>query len=140
MRGLILDRHFHSHFDSHRTGVRKEDGIEPWGCYLDESFGQPDPGFVCEPAEHDVGHGDKLVFDDSIQNRMIVAMDGAPPGRHAVDEFCSVGEAQPNALGGNNRKNSGFPRHRRVGMPDLRAVCSQQFLPMRIRHVPHATF
>ena len=113
--------------------------IEPWGCYLDESFGQPDPGFVCELAEHDVGHVDKLVFDDSIQNRMIVAMDGAPPGRHAVDEFYSVGEAQPNAFGGNNRENWGFPGHRRVGMPDLRAVCSQQFLPMRIRHVPHPT-
>ena len=64
---------------------------------------------LCEPAEHDVGHVDKLVFDDSIQNRMIVAMDGAPPGRHTVDEFCSVGEAQPNALGGNNGKTGVFP-------------------------------
>ena len=95
---------------------------------------------VCEPAEHDVGHVDKLVFDDSIQNRMIVAMDGAPPGRHAVDELFAVGEAQSNAFGGNNRKHGGFPGHRRVGMPDLRAVYSQQFLPMRIRHVPHVTF
>ena len=36
-------------------------------------------------------------------------MDGAPPGRYTVDEFFSVGEAQPNTLGGNNGKTGVFP-------------------------------
>ena len=42
-------------------------------------------------AKHDVTNFIDLVFCRGIQHRMVVAVDGAPPRSHAVDQLCAIG-------------------------------------------------
>lgn len=44
-----------------------------------------------QPAKHNVGKSVDLILRGAIENRMIVAVDDAPPGGHAVDYDAAIG-------------------------------------------------
>ena len=58
---------------------------------------QLDRRLVGQAAEHDVGHAPELVSTAAVQLRVVVAVDRAPPGRHAVDQLAAVLEPDADA-------------------------------------------
>ncbi|MNP74700.1 hypothetical protein D3C76_1716210 [compost metagenome] len=47
-----------------------------------------------DPAKHHVGHLVNLRFHRRIQARMVVPVDGRPPGGHPIDQRFAGGEMQ----------------------------------------------
>ena len=81
--------------------------LQTLGGQLNQSGGQPNRGLVREPSEHDVRHPIELVAHRPVQDRMAVAMDGTPPGRHPVDQLAPILQTQSNAGGGCDRQRRG---------------------------------
>jgi hypothetical protein len=55
-----------------------------------------------EATEHDMGHAARLLQQGGIQDRVVIAVDGAPPGGHAVDQGAAVSQLQADAMGGHH--------------------------------------
>ena len=53
----------------------------------DQPLGERDRRLVSEPTEHHVRHLPELIGDRRVQDRMPVAVDRRPPGRHPVDDL-----------------------------------------------------
>ena len=118
----VLQGHFHRHLDRYRTGIGKEHRLQGFRRQLDQQTGQLDGGAMCQSAEHDMRHVLELAGYRRIQHRVIVAMDGAPPRRHAVDQFATVGQTDAHAVCRPHRVDRQVGTQRAVGVPDMRAV------------------
>ena len=103
LRLPVLQRHFHRHFDGDGAGIGEEHAFEAFRGHRHQLAAQGDRGRVGNPTEHDVRHLVNLRFHRRVQARVIVAMNGRPPGRHAVNQLPAVGEGQLTAVGGHDR-------------------------------------
>ena len=130
-RPLVLQTHLDRDLDRDRAGVAEEDVLEPGGGDVDEEPGQLDGRTVREAAEHHVAHRAELVAHRGVEHGMAVAVDRRPPRRHPVDQLAPVGEPQPHPLRRHDRQRRHGCRHRRVGVPDVRAVGGQQVVDAR---------
>ena len=104
----VLQDQLDRDLDGDGAGVREEHVVEPGP--VREPLREPDRGLVREPAEHHVRHAAELVADRLVDDRVPVAVDRAPPGRHPVDQLAPVGERQPDALRGDDRQAAARPR------------------------------
>eukprot|EP00968_Pinguiococcus_pyrenoidosus_P008114 scaffold574_cov246-Pinguiococcus_pyrenoidosus.AAC.17 len=92
----VLQRHLQRHLDRHGTGVAEEHLLQfPVPMCLseqvvDQKTRQLRRRTMGESAEHHVGCVPKLTLHCAVQPRVIVAVDGAPPGRHAVQKHSAV--------------------------------------------------
>ena len=75
-----------------------------------------------QAAEHDVRHSLELLLGRFVQLRMVVAVNGRPPRRHAVDQLSSVGELDAYAFGPDRMEYSERVAHRRVRVPQMLPV------------------
>ena len=60
---------------------------------------------------------------------MVVSVDGAPPGGHAVDEFATVSQTQAYAIGGDHGEDLGHVGSGSVGMPQGVGIGLLHFFP-----------
>ncbi len=125
-RPLVLQTHLDRDLDRDRAGVAEEDVLEPGGGDVDEQPGQLDGRTVREAAEHHVAHRAELVAHRGVEHGMAVAVDRRPPRRHPVDQLAPVRQPQPHPLRRHDRQRRHGGGHRRVGVPDMRAVGGQQ--------------
>ena len=115
---LVLQSHFQGHLHRHRTGIGKKHALKPRRHEAQQPFGQIDRRFVRQAAKHHVGHAPGLCVQGLHKARMVVAVHGCPPGRHAVHKFPAV--CQHNAVGSGARYSAeqGRLHGRGVGVPD----------------------
>ena len=99
----------------------------PAGAISDEPLGKADGGLMREPAEHHVRHASSCSAQRGVERGVAVAVDGAPPRRHAVDQLASVGQTQAYPLGGQHRQGGCGGGQRRVGVPHALTVEREQF-------------
>jgi hypothetical protein len=124
---VVLEGHLDGHLHRHRARIAEKDVLEGLRRQVHQTFHQAHRRLVGKAAEHDMGHAVELVADGLIENRVIVAVDGAPPGRHAIDENPAIHEFNVAAVGGAHRMD-GIPFDGRgVGMPGMGLVDGQQF-------------
>jgi len=119
LRVPVLDGHLHGDLNRYRTGIGKEHRVQRLRCQFDQFFRQANRRFMRQAAEHNVRHGIDLCFQRCVYLRMVVAVDGAPPGRHTVDQLAAVGKLQAHATGRHHRVHRQLRIHRAVGMPDM---------------------
>ncbi len=81
-----------------------------------------------QAAEHDMRQRLQLPVQRGVDVWMVVAMDGAPPGGHAIDQFPAVGESEAYPLCRNDREDRQVRAHGAVGMPDQLVIQFQQLL------------
>ena len=123
---LVLQSHLHGDFYRYRAAVGKEDFIESGGQNGNQTFGQTCGRFMGEAAEHDVAHLLQLGLCGGVEAGVVVAVQGSPPGRHAVDELPAVGQFDDTAVCGANRINRQGIGHGGVGVPNVSAVDGEQ--------------
>ncbi len=75
-----------------------------------------------DPAEHHVGHAVNLRFHRRIQPRVVVAMNGCPPGGHTVHQLFAAGQRQLAAVCFRHRVYRQGLSHGGVGMPDMALI------------------
>ena len=61
-------------------------------------------------------------FYGRVEHRVVVAVDGAPPGGHAVDELAPVHQFQAHPFGGRHRPQGLAGVGRGIGMPEMGTV------------------
>jgi hypothetical protein len=122
---VILDGHLDSHLHRHRAGITEEDMLEGLGRQGHQPCHQGHRRLVGEAPEHDVGHPVELVPDGLVEDRVVIAVDGAPPGRHAIDEDPAIHEFDAAAVGGAHRIDRVLIQGRGVGMPDMGPIDGQ---------------
>ena len=99
----VLDRHLDGDLHGDRARIAEEDVLQtPWRKF-DEGVREVDGGLVRQASEHDVGNAFELRAHGGVQFGVVVAVDRTPPGRHAVDQFATVGQANADTLRGNHR-------------------------------------
>ena len=119
----VLNCHLERDFDRHRARIAKEHMLERGiGSGARKKSAQPvrqKPGrLVGQPAEHHMRHGPELAFHRREYMRVVIAVDGGPPGRDAVDQPAPVGETDA-AAGCLYRLERGrFCLHLRIGPPE----------------------
>ena len=121
-RVLELHRHLHRHLNRDGTRVGVEDVAHRGRRDGEQQLPELDRRRMGEPAEHDVRHRVDLRLGRRVEDGMVVAVDGAPPRRHAVHELAAVLQLDRRAL----RAPDGVDRQRigrrRVGMPEVTSV------------------
>ena len=75
-----------------------------------------------QAAEHHMAHLFYLLCDGAVDRRVIVAVDNAPPRRHAVDQFGAVGKPDAASV-----SRFGFISRQRIGG---RCIGVPQVLPV----------
>ena len=121
----VLEGHFDSDLDGHGAGIGEEDPFESIRRKPGQSFAEFHRGLMGEASEHDMRHLFKLGSDGTLNMGMAVAVDGRPPGRHAVDQFSAVAELEMHALSAlHGEKRGSFGT--RVGVPDMPLVSLDQ--------------
>ena len=113
--------------------------LEPGRAEVDEPLGEPDRGLVGEAAEHHVCHPARLVGQSSVQLGDGVPVDRGPPRGHRVDQLGPVREPEPDPGRADDLPDRGRVRHRRVGVPDVRAVIGEQGLGITPRDGTHGS-
>jgi hypothetical protein len=119
---LILNGHLQGYFYSHRTAVGIEYVLHGGRCQRKQFLSQGNGRFMSQSAKHDMSHAVQLLFDGPVQHRMIVPVYGTPPGRHSLNQACTVFQFNrtpfraPDLIG---RKRI---QHRRIGMPQMLPV------------------
>ena len=98
----VLIGHLDGHLHGHGARIGQKDLGQGLRRHPDQGPAQLHGRLVGQPAEHDVGHALELVRDRGVQNGVVVAVDGRPPGGHAVHEFPAALELQAHAMGGNH--------------------------------------
>jgi len=124
-----LQRHLDRHLDGDRSRVREEHVNEPAWRHPRQPLGETDGGLVRQPAEHHVSHPSELVCDRRVQDGVAVTVDRTPPGGHAIHQLAPVGQTQPHALGGHDRKRVAFRRNRTVRVPHVAPVGFGELIP-----------
>ena len=96
---LVLHGHFEGYFHGHGSGIRVKDVLQPLRHHgeqaLPEFHGRP----VGQSAEHDMAHGADLPGHGVLERGIPVAVDGAPPRGHPVDELRAVREHDAVVMG-----------------------------------------
>src|SRR5690606_6960557 len=118
----VLHGHFHRHLDAHRAGIAEKYLFEIAGCNIHQALHQPRGRFVGEAAKHHMGKVVELIPRRGVERRVVVTVDGRPPGRHAVDQPPSIRQVNVDALGAHHRIAGDRRGCRRVGMPDMLPV------------------
>ena len=88
--GPVLQGHLDGCFHRHRAGIGEEDRPQLPRRDGDEFLRQAHGRLVGQAAEHHMGHRLQLDPDRLVQSRVVVTVNGAPPGRHAVYELAPV--------------------------------------------------
>lgn len=83
-----------------------------------EFHGRP----VCQAAEHDMAHGADLAGHGVLERGISVAVDGAPPRGHPVDELRAVREHDAVVMGTRRGVHGKRMERRSVGMPEMLPV------------------
>ena len=96
------------------------------GRQLDQAPRQLDRRLMRQSAEHHVRDPLELRAQGGVEVRVAVAVDRAPPRRHAIDQLAAVAESQPHAARGLDQQWLLDAGHRAVRMPDVRAVQGPQ--------------
>jgi hypothetical protein len=81
---------------------------------------------VGQPAEHHVGHVAELAGHGPVEHRVVIAVDGGPPGGHAIDQFPAVGKPQAHTRGGDHRVDRCGIEHGSVRMPHMGTVGGEE--------------
>ena len=118
----VLDGHLDGHLHRDRPRVAQEAVAQRFRGQVHQVPDQARGRFMGQAPEHHVGHGVELLKHGLIQDRVVVAMDGAPPGGHAVDQLASVHQVQPAPLGGTYRIDRVTVQGRGVGVPGMGLV------------------
>jgi Histidine ammonia-lyase len=90
----VLQRHFHRHFDGHGAGIRQEHALQRIGGHRHQATAKVNRRLMGDPAEHHVRHLVNLRFHCGIQTRVVVPVNGRPPGGHPVNQRFAAGEMQ----------------------------------------------
>ena len=120
--GVVLDGHLEGDLDGDGAAVGVEDFVHRGGRDAQETLGEVDGGLVGEAAEHHVAHLGGLLLRGLDQDGVGIAVDGAPPTTHALDQAAAVGQDELATLGavdlvgGLGRDGGG------VGMPEMVTV------------------
>ncbi|CHM48099.1 Uncharacterised protein [Salmonella enterica subsp. enterica serovar Typhi] len=121
----VLQRHLHGHFYRHRTRVGQKDTLQRFRRYRDQLTAQIHRRLMGYAAEHDMRHGVNLRFHRRVQLRVVITMNGRPPGGHPLNQAFARGENQLAAFGPLN----GIYRQRRghgsVRMPNMAFIEGQ---------------
>ena len=133
----VLQGEFDGDFDCHRSGIGKKHMVEPGRSEVDQGARKFGCAFMGEAAKHDMGHALELLAHGRIELRVTIAVDGRPPGGHAVDQLAAVGELQTAALGSHYRKHRRRIDQRAVRMPDMLTVVGEP--GRRLIHDPART-
>ena len=62
-----------------------------------------DGRIMSNAAEHHMRHLSELRIDGSVKRGMVIAVDRAPPRRHAIDQFAAVLQGEAHAMGAGHR-------------------------------------
>jgi hypothetical protein len=118
----VLQRHLHRDLDGNRARIGKEHRLQGFRRELDQQAGQFDGRSMRQPAEHDVSHVPELLFDGAIQHRVVVAMNGTPPGGHPVNQLAAIRQPDAHPVCRLHRINRQISAECAVGMPDVCTV------------------
>ena len=133
---LVLDGHLDGDLDRHRSRVAEKDVLQRLRRQLHQGVDQAHGRLVGQPAEHDVRHVIELIARRLIQDRMVVAVDGAPPGGHAVDQLAAVHEPDPATRRRAYRIDRIAIDRGGVGMPGVGPVDPEQLVLVHPRSRP----
>ena len=115
----VLHRHLHGDLDRDRAGVREEHPLEVARHQRGEPLRQHIGLLMREPAQHHMRHHRELPLDRGTDVRVVVAMAGRPPRRHAVDQLGPVVEHDAAALGPGDNERPPHRLHLHIGQPDM---------------------
>ena len=118
----VLQRHLERDFHTHRAGIAKKHVLQWLRRHAHQTFAQLHCRAVGEAAKHDMGHVFDLFPEGCIQSRMAIAMDRAPPRRHAINQFAAIRQTDAHPLCRNHRIDRQGTGHGGVGMPEVAAV------------------
>ncbi|MND89453.1 hypothetical protein D3C80_815110 [compost metagenome] len=118
----VLQRHLQRHFHRHRSGIRQEHALQRFRRHSDQLATQFNRGGVGNAAEHHVRHLFQLLRGGQVQLRVVISVNGRPPGRHTVNQASAIGQLQFNAAGGLYRITGQWVAHRGVRVPDMALI------------------
>lgn len=121
----VLQGHFKRHFHAYRAGITEKNMLERLWRHAHQPLPQLHCRAMGEAAKHHMGHVLGLFLQGLIQDRMVIAVDGAPPGRHAVYQLAAIGQTDAHTLGRNHRVHRQRPGQGGVGVPEVVAVKSK---------------
>ena len=99
LRDPILKGHFNGHLDAYRATVCQKYLIQPLWCYFNQFFAEIDRRGVGNTAKHYMTDFIDLLHSGFIEHRVIISVDGAPPGGHAIDQLSTIGQTQHYTIG-----------------------------------------
>jgi hypothetical protein len=123
---VVLQGHLQRDLDRDRSRVGQEDTLQAGGGDVDQPLAEADRGLVRQSAEHHVGHLVDLRPQGVVEVGVAVAVDGAPPGRHRVDDLPAVGQPEAYPLRAGDQLRHQRIGHRRVRVPQVLAVEVEQ--------------
>ncbi|VTR69274.1 hypothetical protein DESC_740013 [Desulfosarcina cetonica] len=132
----VLQGHLHGHFDRYASRIAQKDLLQPLRGQGHQQAGKRHRRTMGQAAKHHVGHVFHLVFYGRVQPGMVVPVDGAPPGGHAIDEITTVRQPYAYPLGRRHRIDGQRTFQRRIGMPHVGSVIIEKVSCPRIHLRP----
>ena len=130
----ILDGHLQRDFHRYRSRIGKKHRLQRFRSERHQARREIGCGSVGEPAEHDMGHVAELALQCLVQRFVVVAVNGAPPGRHAVDQFAPVRQADAHTLCRYHRIDRQPGIDGAVRVPHVFAINSNPVVVLSVAH------
>ena len=119
---LVLHGHLEGYFHGHGSGIRVKDVLQSFRHHGEQATPEFHGRPVCQAAEHDMAHGADLAGHGVLERGISVAVDGAPPRGHPVDELRAVREHDAVVMGTRRGVHGKRMERRSVGMPEMLPV------------------
>ena len=118
-RIMVLDSHFHGDFDRNGAAVSIEYSGKPPEVSQAGSLPSSIAGSWVSPPNITWDILSICDFAAALEHRVVVAMNGAPPGRHALDKFRTVLQYDPAPVRFPNLISGKWPCGGSIGMPQM---------------------
>ena len=120
--GPVLKRHLHGDLHGHRAGFGIKDVVQCSWKEARQPFSELQNGSMHQTAQHDMGHGFKLLRHCVTDVRVVVSMTGRPPRGRAIDQATPVSQENPHTLRSCSDLRFRGSLHLAVRQPELRWI------------------
>ena len=119
---LVLHSHLGAAFHGNATRIRKENLVQAFGQKVHQLFAKLNRGLVRKTAEHHVAHLFALLLNRLDDFRGIMPVRHAPPARHGINQFQTIGRFNRCSVSCFGEKSCGSIFQRRIRMPQMCAI------------------